>query len=405
MAKKKTKKTEDNNDLFQDLAKDFKGSLLDDIGTTKYFVDTGNLALNYINSGKFIGGGIPGGKITEIFGPPASAKSLVGMSILHGAQMLGGVAVFLDCERAANRDFAVKAGHVDPKKLIVFEPPTLERTFLKINNVIKAVRNKCGPDVPIVFVYDSIGASPCEREFRETELPENYTKAQFKTIVGGNSQPGERAKVCSAEFRKLVSVLDENNATLFVINQVRNKIGVMFGSPDTTAGGGKALEYYASNRIRSAPQRWIEDKEREVPIGVNVKMQNKKCRCFSPHWETEGIQLFFDSGINPLGGLLTILKQSGRIDVKTAGNYFVKSDFAHDGVDSKTFKGSKTRNDIDPQILIDNPLLVGVETSEEVVGYLDAFGEAISLTNSEKIEEKSMTEEAVEEIEGMADFE
>lgn len=383
------KKNEDFDDVLAELtSKD--GVLLDDLGESKYFVDTGNLAFNYINSGRFIGGGIPGGKITEIFGPPASAKSLLGMAILSGAQKLGGYAIFLDCERAANRDFAISAGHVDPKRLVVYEPPHLEAAFLKIYSVIDKIRAKKGPEVPIVFVYDSIGASPSEREFRETNLPEDYTQADWKRIVGNKEQPGERAKVCSKEFRKLVNVLDTQNATLFVINQLRNKIGVMFGDPSTTAGGGEALKYYASNRNRATPQKRIENTKLEIPIGVNIKLKNEKCRTFSPFWKTEGIQLYFNSGINPLGGLLTILVQSERVEPKSAGNYVVKEPYA-EGREIK-FKASKARNDVPIELLFDCPKLVDVDTPEEVEAYLKTFGDAIDLSNSSVVKESDLNE-------------
>ena len=389
------KKTAEYDDVYNDLTKNHGGVMLTDVGNTKYFIDTGNLALNYINSGRFIGGGIPGGKITEIYGPPAASKSLVGMSVLHGVQQLNGYAIYLDCEHATNRDFAVAAGHVDPTKLIVFEPETLEQSFLKIYNVIRKIREKKGPEVPICFIYDSIGASPCEREFRETDLPENYKKTEFKSIVGGNEQPGERAKICSKEFRKLTSVLDKNNASLFVVNQVRQKIGVLFGSPETTAGGGEALKFYASCRIRVSPHKIIENTDLEIPIGVNIKVQNKKCRSFSPHWETEGVQLYFDSGINPLGGLLGIFLKSKRIkSTGSAGMFQVEEPYA-DGK-TITFRSSKVRNDVPVELLLDCPAIVDAKSKDEVEKYLSAFGDAIDLTNSDSVEETEITAEDLE---------
>jgi protein RecA len=280
MAKTKTKKKKDDapneDDVLNDLVDGHDGVLLQDVGATKYFIDTGNLALNYINSGKFIGGGIPGGKITEIYGPPAASKSLVGMSVLHGVQQLGGFAIFLDCEHAANRDFAVRAGHVDPKRLVVYEPETIEETFLKIHNVIRKIRDKMGPEKPICFVYDSVTSSPPSRELREVDLPEGYTKEQWKSTVGAKEQPGERAKLFSKEFRKIVPILDRENATLFCVNQVRMKIGLLFGNPETTPGG-EALKFYASCRIRVQPQKIMTNTTLEIPVGVNIKAQNKKC--------------------------------------------------------------------------------------------------------------------------------
>jgi RecA/RadA recombinase len=245
MAKKKIEQEiNEMDEIFNDLVNECDGTLLDNLGPSKYYVDTGNLALNYICAGKFISGGIPGGKITEIYGPPASSKSLIGMCILHGVQKMGGFAIFLDLERAANRDFSVKAAHVNPKQLVVFEPDTIETSFLKITNVIKRIREKKGIDVPIVIVYDSIGAVPCAREMRETALPEGYTKAQFDAIVGSKEKPGERARISGNELRKINPILYKQNVSLVIINQIRSKLNVMFGNPVGGAGGGKALEFF-----------------------------------------------------------------------------------------------------------------------------------------------------------------
>ena len=405
MAKRKEKNlTEEESieneldEIYSSLAEECDGTLLDGLDESKYFVDTGNLSLNYICSGKFIGGGIPGGKITEIFGPPAGSKSLLGMCILHGVQKMNGFAIFLDCERAVNRDFAVKAAHVHPKHLLVYEPNTIEQSFLKIHNVLKKIRERKGPDVPIVFVYDSIGSSPCEREFRECDLPENFTKAQFEKIVGRHEQPGERARISGNELRKLVPVLNKHNATLVVINQVRTKLNVMFGSPETGAGGGKALEFATSCRLRVSPQKKIIKKLSEkfqVPLGVNVRIENKKGRSFDPFWETDNVQLYFASGINPLGGLLGILIKAERIKPAGAGVYQVQEPWA--GGKEIKFKSSQERNDVPVELLLDCPNLVDAQSKEEVESYLSTFGSAITITKAEGVAEEEISEEEADE--------
>ena len=249
-------------------------------------MDTGNLAFNYVCSGKFITGGIPGGKIVEIYGPSSSGKSLVANNVLHGCQMMGGWAAILDCENATNKDFMERASHIDSKKLFRYEPRTLEESFLKIHNVCKAIReietkNKIERK-PIVFVYDSLSSSPCNREIKETELPEDYKPADWKKIVGRQEQPGERAKVISNELRKLNAVLSDYDATVLFINQTRMQIGVMYGNPETRPGG-KSLEFYATCILRTQQKKKIENSKLETFAGVNMhckKYQESRFQSF-----------------------------------------------------------------------------------------------------------------------------
>ena len=225
------KKETAEDDIFSQLASETGGEVVGEgEKASKYFIDTGNLAINYCCSGKFMTGGIPGGRLTEIYGPSASSKSLLGTNLLFGCQKLGGVPILIDSENAINKDFIKKASHADLNKIVRYTPETLEKCFHVMYRAIEVVRsNKKYEDKPIVIVYDSISVSPCGREFRETELPDDFTKEQFKKIVGGNEQPGERAKICSKELRKLNTVMEENNVSVVIMNQIRDKIGVMYG--------------------------------------------------------------------------------------------------------------------------------------------------------------------------------
>lgn len=384
MAKKKSQDPS-WDDVFADLAKETGGSLFKDTSKVGYFIDTGNLALNYASSNRFITGGIPGGKITEIYGPPATSKSLLGYSILAGCQRMGGFAIYLDCEMAGNADFAQSAGHVDINRLLSYELYSIEKVEAKILSVIKAIRAKY-PDKPIVFVWDSIGASPTEREWSENELPEKYTKEQFKKIVGSNERPGERARASGDLLRKLNPFLKQNDVTLLVINQVRNKIGVLYGDPESRSGG-KALEYFGSCRFRTSAHKMIESKQLKVPVGVNLKFVNKKNRSRAPGMKIEGVQLYFNEGINPLGGLLYALQVAERIE-GGKGNFTVKEPWA-DGKEVK-FKASMARNDVPMEILLECPKLIDAESREQVEEYLNIFKGAIDLSSGNTIEEKAI---------------
>ena len=381
---KKKKEKEKDTDFFADLAEHTGGRVLKGLGDSRYFVDSGNLALNYINSGRFMGGGWPTG-IIEIFGPPASAKSLFAYAALGACQRMGGISILLDCERAANERFAVSAGHVDENQLIIQTPLFIEEVERKIYSMTKLIRDKKGDDIPIFFAWDSIGVSSCEREWKETNLPEEYTQEQFKKIVGGKEQPGERAKAAGRLLRKVNPFLDENNATLFVINQTRVAIGA-YGDPEVTAGGGKALPFYANCRVRTWPRKQIEHKERKIPIGVNINLKNKKSRSFCPFLGTTNVQLYFASGINPLGGLLEVLIDAGRVVGK--GTYTVQQPWA--GGEEIKFKASKERNDVPMDLILRCPALVDADSKKEVEDYLAVYSDAYKLSMSDDLVEKDM---------------
>lgn len=223
------KKKDGVDDLFTQMAQDTGAQVVANLDVAKYFVDTGNLAINYCCSGKFTKGGIPGGRLTEIYGPSASSKSLIGTNILAGVQKLGGIGIILDTENAINGQFIQQATKCDINKIIRYTPVTLEDCFGTIYRAIDYIRKKKKIEVPVVIVYDSISVSPSARELRETQLPEGYSKADFKRIVGANEQPGERAKICSKELRKLNTEMEQNDVTVVILNQIRDKIGVMYG--------------------------------------------------------------------------------------------------------------------------------------------------------------------------------
>lgn len=395
-------KKSDESDIFSSLASEIGGEILGNLDSAKYFVDTGNLAVNYCCSGKFVGGGIPAGRLTEIYGPSASSKSLIGANILFGCQRMGGIPIILDTENAVNQEFIQKASHCDVRKIVRYTPQTLEESFMKIYKSIEFVRKEPKyKDKPVVIVYDSISVSPCAREFREINLPEKYTKAQYKEIVGAHEQPGERAKICSREFRKLNTVLEENDATVVIMNQTREKIGMnmpSYGPNEAKAGGGTALTYYASLILRSQSQKKLEVKMpggRKKFIGVNIKMQNKKNRSYRPFVEVDNIPLYFDRGINPLGGLLGALIDADRIEPLGAGNFLVKEEFSNG--EKFKFKSSVERNDVPLNVLLECPKLIDVPSREELEIYLNPFMESINNTREEDLDVTDINSEDDEE--------
>jgi recombination protein RecA len=395
MAKAKSK---NDDSILDEILNSTGGETLRHAGQVPYYVDTGNLAINFACSGRFIKGGFPGGRIIEAFGPEASGKSLLGYCFLGAIQKQGGIAVLLDCERSSGSDFAERCGHVDPDKLLVFDPVTLQQVEKKILSVVKAIRAKF-PKRPIGIVWDSIGVNPTDREWSEVDLPDNATKAQIDAV--GNERPGERAKFANKILRSLNPFLNDNDATLYVINQVRKKIGVIYGNDETTSGGGEALKFYASLRFRTGAPKAFQDKNTKLSLGVNMTIVNKKNRHFTPGVKIENVPLFFDSGINPLGGLMDALLMSKRVEpAKGAGKYTILSPW-NGGDENAVFQQSKSAP-FDSEILLKYPALVDAETADEVREYLKEWSEAIALTNSESVEQIA-TEQDVSHLVGGKD--
>jgi len=386
-------------DIFQELADKSGGTLLGNEPPVRYYIDSGNLAVNYLCSGKFFGGGFPGERIIEILGPSSGGKSLWACNLARGIQILGGIPIYLDTENALNPIFAAKASHLDPYKMVRITPKDgidcLERAFLKIHNIIRAVRER-GNDSPLLFIYDSIAVSPSERELSETYLSENFTEKEWKSVVGNKEQPGERAKICNKEFRKLEGVLSKNNATLLVVNQVRQKIGVRYGNPEVGSTASTVLEFYSCVRLRLSAHKKIENKLKKI-IGVNLKVKNIKNRLFTPFVVAENVQLFYEKGVNPLSGLLTLLLQEGRITTSGKGTYAIKEPWASG--QEITFRANKTNNTIDAETLLKCPALVDAKDESEVQTYLDTFSEAINHSLSDDVVERELNDEEMDESE------
>lgn len=401
MAKKK-KSTNSIEDIYSQLAKETGGDVLADIEPVKGYIDTANLAFNYACSGRFIGGGVPRGRIIEIYGPSSSGKSLWASHIIHGCQQIGGWVVLLDVENAADTHFMSEVLGVNTKQLVRHGPDrveTLEKCFHMMHEVTRRIRsyekeNEIDPPRPITIVYDSIASSPCARELSETNLPFDYKEGDWKKIVGRKEQPGERAKICSRELRKLNPLVAEQDVCLVVLNQTREKIGVMYGNPETTGGGGKALEFYSSLRVRMQAKKKIENKKLETFAGIDLFIKNVKNRTFRPFVEVDNIKLYFNKGVDPLSGLLRCLLQDERIKMKSAGNYLVLPDYLPEGKSEYKFKASKAENTVKLQVLLDCPKLIDVETAEEVSKYLSEFKLGMEAGISDDYEEKNVSFDA-----------
>ncbi|HEY7786288.1 MAG TPA: recombinase RecA [Pyrinomonadaceae bacterium] len=235
-------------------------------------------------------GGVPRGRIVEIYGPESSGKTTLALHIVAEAQKAGGVAAYIDAEHAMDADYAGKLG-VDIDQLLISQPDSGEQAL----EIAEALVRSNGVDV---IVVDSVAALVPRAEL-DGEM--------------GDSLPGLQARLMSQALRKLTAIVAQSNTCFIFINQIREKIGVMFGNPETTTGG-RALKFYSSLRLDIRRIGAIKDGDRVV--GNRTKVKVAKNKVAPPFRECE-FDIMYGEGISregdvlDLGALQRVVEKSG----------------------------------------------------------------------------------------------
>ena len=269
-----------------------KGSVMrlgDEVRAPMEVIPTGSISLDVA-----LGvGGLPRGRVIEIYGPESSGKTTVALHAIANAQKAGGIAAFIDAEHALDPDYARKLG-VDTDALLVSQPDTGEQALEITDMLIRS-------GALDIIVVDSVAALVPRAEI-EGEM--------------GDSHVGLQARLMSQALRKLTGAISQSKTTAIFINQLREKIGVMFGSPETTSGG-KALKFYASIRLDVRRIETLKDGQGAVGNRVRVKVVKNKV---SPPFRQAEMDLLFGSGISREGGLIDMGVEQGF--VRKAGAWY-----------------------------------------------------------------------------------
>lgn len=240
-------------------------------------------------------GGVPRGRVIEVFGPESSGKSTLAQHIVAEVQKIGGIAAYIDAEHALDPDYAEKIG-VKVNELFISQPDTGEQALEIVDTLVRSN----GVDV---IVIDSVAALTPKAEI-EGEM--------------GDQHMGLQARLMSQALRKLAGIISKSNTTVIFINQIRHKIGVMFGNPETTPGG-NALKFYASVRIEI--RRAAQIKQGEVIIGNRVKIKVVKNKVAPPFRACE-FDIMYNEGISLAGDLIDVGLKFGALS-KNGNSYSV----------------------------------------------------------------------------------
>lgn len=286
-------------------------------------IPTGSIGLNVA-----LGvGGYPRGRIIEIYGPESSGKTTLAIHAIAEAQKAGGIAAFIDAEHAFDRFYAAKLG-VDVDNLLISQPDNGEQALEIAEQLIRS-------SAIDIIVVDSVAALT--------------PKAEIEGDMGDN-KVGLQARLMSQALRKLTAAVSKTRTTCIFINQLREKIGVMFGNPETTTGG-NALKFYASVRLDIRGSQAIKNGDEVIGKQTKVKVVKNKV---APPFRRAEFDIMFGEGISRAGEIIDLGAELGII--KKSGSWFSYNE-------TKIAQGRDTAK----QVILDNP-----ELAEELEGLIFA---------------------------------
>lgn len=257
-----------------------------------------------------LGNGIPLGRVVEIFGDESTGKSLLAWEIAKAWQKKGGMVVCFDVEATTPRKWIKRLG-VKMNRLIWRKPQhfeELENDFFAIHTALK----KAQPDLKILWIHDTIAATSSLKEW-------DWDRKAKKLVPRQNGQPGVQALAMSKFLKHITPYLSEGDSTYLAINQVREKIGILFGEKTTTPGG-RALRFYSSIRVALNRGKRVESKKTGKPVGVICNVFIKKNKCAEP-FRKAPLKILWRTGFDTYAGLSEVLEDAGRVKKAKMGRY------------------------------------------------------------------------------------
>ncbi len=370
-------------DLIKSLNKDHGSrvayNLAEDESPThvKRWVSSGSRMLDYICSNRK-DGGFPEGRIVEIFGPPSIGKSHIATQIARSTQKMGGIVVYIDTENATSVENLGNLG-VDVSSRFVYVDTHCTEEVLSIaeKTILKA--KALQKDVPVTVIWDSVAASS-----PKAELLGDYDKESI----------GLQARAISKGMRKITGVIGQTNSLFVILNQIRTKVGVMYGDPDTTPGG-KAIPFHSSIRIKLGAGQQIKDGDDVIGIQVWAKTVKNKV---APPFRKVNFQIHFGKGIVEHEELFDVLRKHGEevcddVIIKASGTGGWKTLTVTDVNTGKSIVEKKFRK-VDFDEILEDP---------EYKDYLDILIEKAMVKILTSEEGLDINPESYEEIKSLAE--